>query len=104
MEQSTPSPGPHQDPRKGHHHVLVAVVTTSGRCPTKGFDKFEEDEPVEVALKKAVHALGIVSANDWLATADGRDLNPTQSYVEQGLAGEVTIHYGPRAGGGGSRA
>jgi len=86
------------------HAVLVAVVTTSGRWPSKGFEPCEAHQPIDVALRKALHELHIVGADNWLATVGGRELNPNQSYVEQGLVGEVVIQYGPRAGGGGSCA
>jgi hypothetical protein len=86
------------------HTVLVAVVTTSGRWPTMKFEQCEAHQPLEVALKKALHELHIVGADNWLATVGGREVSPNQSYIAQGLAGEVVIQYGPRAGGGGSRA
>jgi hypothetical protein len=95
----------HRPPPGTHHNVIeVAVVTTSGRWPSKGFEHLEAQEPVQVALTKAVHELHIVGAEGWLATANGRELDPRHSFAQQGLTGEVTLQYGPRAGGGGGHA
>jgi hypothetical protein len=102
--QTEDAPHHADDHEAKQHAVLVAVVTTSGRWPTKGFEACPSHQPIEVVLKKSLHELHIVGADNWLATAGGRELSPKQSYVDQGLSGEVVIQYGPRAGGGGRRA
>jgi hypothetical protein len=104
-QMSTEETPHHADGHDGKGHaVLVAVVTTSGRWPTKGFEPCEPHQSIDVALRKALHELHIVGAENWLATVGAREINPNQSYLEQGLGGEVVIQYGPRAGGGGSHA
>jgi len=83
------------------HQVLVAVVTTSGTYPPEGFNGVPEHQPVKVELAQASKKLGISNTNGWVATVGGRELNVEQNYIENQLAGEVEIHWGPREGGGG---
>ena len=86
---------------KPETHVEVEVITTSGTYPASGTNRTAANQPVRVELEKAVHDLHIVDTNGWVARVDGRQINPDQSYVENGLSGTVKIDYGPKEGGGG---
>lgn len=81
--------------------VLVAVYTTSGAYPREGHKREKATEIVAEFLQKAAHALHLTDTNGWVATVDGRDINPAQTFAENHLTGTVTIHWGPREGGGG---
>jgi len=83
--------------------VDVAVVTTSGRYPTTGFDKVAAHQPVQNELNKAAKELRIVDTSGWVARANGREIDPTKNYIENQLTASATvaIDYGPREGGGG---
>lgn len=81
--------------------VEVAVVTTSGSWPKSGFNSVPERQPVKHELAQAVSSLNIANTNGWIATVNGRQINPEASYLENGLSGQITIDYGPPHGGGG---
>ena len=83
------------------HHVFVAVLTTGGSYPADGFSEAPADQPIKVALHRAVIHLQIVNSTDWIATAGGKELNPELSYAASHLTGKIEINYGPREGGGG---
>ena len=85
------------------HHLLVAIITTAGTFPETGFEEVPENQPVKVELDQASKKLGIADKNGWIATVGGRELNISQSYVENHLTGTVEIQWGPREGGGGCR-
>ena len=78
----------HQESPKPNH-LFVAVITTAGTFPAEGFDEVPENQPVKVELDKAAKKLGIANTNGWIATVDGRELNISQSYVENSLEGTV---------------
>jgi hypothetical protein len=86
-----------------HHkdHVFVALVTTSGSWPKQGFDRVPEDQPVKAFIARAVAELRIVDTKGWIATVDGREIDPEKNYKENRLCGEVCIDYKPKHGGGG---
>jgi len=86
---------------KPDNHVEVEVITTSGSYPASGAVRAAANQPVHVELEKAVRELHIVDTNGWIARVNGREIDPSKSYVENGLAGTVKIDYGPREGGGG---
>lgn len=92
---------PQHDPPNSHQ-ILVAVITTGGTFPTKGWDEVPDHQPVKVELAHAGSKLGITNTTGWIATAGGKDLSIEQSYIENHLAGEIEIHWGPREGGGGA--
>lgn len=82
-------------------HVEVEVVTTSGTYPTTDTDRTAANQPVRVELEKAVRDLHIVDTKSWIARVDGREIDPSKSYIELGLSGTVKIDFGPPEGGGG---
>ena len=87
---------------KNEHHVHVAVLTTSGRWPTAGFEKVPMEEKVHHLLKQAAHKLELASTDDWIATVGAHVLDVAESFGKNGLStGEVLIDFGPRHGGGG---
>lgn len=83
--------------------IEVAVVTTSGRYPTTGFDKVAAQQPVQDELSKAANELHIVDTSGWVARVNGREIDPTKNYIDNQLTASatVTIDYGPSEGGGG---
>jgi hypothetical protein len=85
-------------------HVEVAVVTTSGRYPTTGFNKVAAHQPVQNELNKAAKELHIVDTTGWVARVNGREIDPAKNYIDNQLTASatLTIDYGPREGGGGN--
>ena len=85
--------------------VGVSISTTAGFYPTEGFNRVPVHQKVEVELDKAKHALKIKDTAGWIATvADAggkRQIDPGKSYLDNKLAGEVEIDWGPSEGGGG---
>jgi hypothetical protein len=57
---------------------------------------------VKVLLKKAAKNLGIVDTDGWVARVDDREIDASKSFHDNGLAGKVTIDWGPAEGGGGA--
>lgn len=92
-------------PGGGEKKVRVAVGTTSGFYPAEGFDEVPPNQKVDVQLKKAAKALNITDTSGWVATVTEptgkRAIDPSRSYADNGLSGEVTIDWGPSEGGGG---
>lgn len=87
-----------------HDHdkkIMVAVYTTSGAFPDDGYDKINAKEIVAKFLEKAAKKLKLTSVEGWIATVDGREIDPHKSFHDNGLTGTVTIQWGPREGGGG---
>lgn len=91
--------------QKGHGQddkkVGVAIATTSGFYPETGFIQVPANQKVEVELKKAAKALNLTDTSNWVAKVAGRTIDPSQSYAENQLSGEVEVDWGPREGGGG---
>lgn len=87
---------------KHQNHVEVAVLTTSGRWPARGFEKVSVNEKVRHVLQQAARHLRIASTDDWIATVGAQTLNVDESFRANGLTtGEIQIDFGPRQGGGG---
>ncbi len=65
--------------KHGHHvhiskpkHIFVAVVTTSGVWPEKGFDSVPLHQPIKVELLHAVKELKIKDdTTNWVAKVEG---------------------------------
>ena len=98
----------HQDQAAKEHpdqFVGVSISTTAGFYPTEGFNRIPVHQKVEVELDKAKHALKIKDTAGWIATvadaAGKRQIDPGKSYLDNKLAGEVDIDWGPSEGGGG---
>lgn len=82
--------------------IEVAVSTTSGQFPDEGFKCIPLNQPVKVMLEKAARALGLTETENWVARVDDLEINPGQSYQDNGLSGQITIDWGPSEGGGGA--
>lgn len=82
-------------------HLEVSVITTSGVFPRHGEQHVQPAETVDDVLRKAAHALHLTDTSGWVVTSDGREINPAVSFAQNGLAGTVELHWGPREGGGG---
>lgn len=100
MTETTNAPGSGAATKP--NHLEVAVVTTSGTWPNQGFDTVPINQPVKIELQRAVRELKIKDTSNWVARVGTREINPEQSYADQGLSGKVEIDYGPREGGGGN--
>lgn len=83
------------------HHLNVAVLTTSGRWPTQGFDRMPSNQKVRIALDHAAKELKITDTTNWLAKVGDKELDQQKSFADNGLTGDIAIDFGPRAGGGG---
>lgn len=86
-------------------YVEVSISTTAGFYPEEGLDRTKAADQIQKELEKASHKLKIKSTAGWVATvsdASGkRTLDPSRSYLENGLVGQVEIDWGPSEGGGG---
>lgn len=82
--------------------IGVAIFTTSGFFPDKGFERLPIHQKVEVQLGKTSKALNLTDTSGWIATVDKRTINAQQNYEENGLHREVEIDWGPSEGGGGN--
>jgi len=89
-------------PKPKPNHLLVAIITTSGPFPEKDFEEVPINQHLEVMLKKAAKALGITDTTGWLAKHGLTVLDPSKSYQDLGLTGEISIDFGPPASGGGN--
>lgn len=92
-------------PEQAHGHqdsIRVAVSTTSGFYPTDGYSEVSINQHVLVELKKAAATLHLTNTEGWLATFNKRTIDPSRSYKENGLHGQVEIDWGPSEGGGGA--
>lgn len=89
----------------GDKKVHVVIGTTAGFFPADGFDEVPINQKVEVQLNKAAKRLKITDPTGWIATvtdASGkRKIDPSGSFADNRLSGEVTIDWGPSEGGGG---
>jgi hypothetical protein len=94
---ATPEGDKHPHPE----FVLVAVYTTSGPYPKHGNKREKVTEIVAAVLKEAARALNLTDTSTWIATVDGRDIDPAKTFAANHLTGTVVVHWGPREGGGG---
>ncbi|MCK1266893.1 MULTISPECIES: hypothetical protein [unclassified Bradyrhizobium] len=87
------------------NHIEVSISTTAGFYPADGFNPVPENQPIQHELDKAKKELNIKDVTGWIASvitpAGKRTLDPSKSYVENGLNGKAEIDWGPSEGGGG---
>ena len=77
-------------------HVKIAIRTPRGTWPTEGFMEVPAQRHVREQLTRAEEAFGIkVDTNSWEVSSEGRSLDARATFIENGLAGEVIIRYGP---------
>lgn len=88
--------------RNKDQFIEAAVSTTSGFFPDDGFKRVPINQPVKVLLEKAAKSIGLADTDGWVARADDREINVNNSYQDNGLAGQITIDWGPSEGGGGA--
>lgn len=76
-----------------HHEkfVEVRVITTSGVYAEAGFERVPDHEHIEKVLKKAAEKLHIPDIVGWIAIVDGRKIDITKSFRDDGLSGHVEI-------------
>lgn len=90
---------------KKKDEIEVSISTTAGFFPAEGFDSVPESQAVEHELHKAKQALHIKDVNGWIATVvepgGKRTIDPSKSYLENGLSEKAEIDWGPSEGGGG---
>jgi hypothetical protein len=82
-------------------HIDVAVHTTAGRFPATGYDSTPIHQKIRIMLERAATALKITNIDQWVARADGKELDPNTTYLESNLHGQIVIDFGPRESGGG---
>ena len=77
-------------------HVKIAIRTPRGTWPTEGFMEVPAQRRVREQLTRAEEAFGIkVDTKSWEVSYEGRSLDARATFIENGLAGEVIIRYGP---------
>ena len=76
-------------------HIEVAVKTPEGTWPTEGYRSVPVHQEVRRQLHDAARSLHIDDTRGWVARVDSRMLDAATSYRQNGLAGRVTIVYGP---------
>ncbi len=107
MELDMPKIGSkeHGESKNGRDSVDVSVSTTAGVHPDVGFNTVSAQQKVRIELEKAAKELKIKNTIGWVATVNensGRRIVAVeQSYVENRLAGQVELDWGPTEGGGG---
>ncbi len=86
------------------NHINVSVVTTSGTYPPgEEYVQVPSHQKVEQVLKDAARKLELTNTNGWVAQVNRNPIDPNKNYIENGLAGQVDIDWGPTEGGGGGR-
>lgn len=95
--------GIHQNQGPGAHHdeLEVSVSTTSGTYPKKGQKKVKAGDLVAEFLADAQKHLHLTDTSNWAVTVDGKEVNPNQTFAQNGLHDTVVMTWGPRHGGGG---
>jgi len=87
------------------NEIEVSISTTAGFYPAEGFNSVPVNQPVQHELDKAKQELHIKDVAGWIATVitpgGKRQIDPTKSYVDNGLSGKAEIDWGPSEGGGG---
>ena len=89
-------------PKAPHELVEVTVFTTSGTFPEEGALRVPPVTVVKQVLARAAAKLDLTDTTDWVVTVGGRDINPNNSFTQNGLSGRVELEWGPREGGGGA--
>ncbi|TAV76226.1 multiubiquitin domain-containing protein [Rhizobium leguminosarum] len=82
--------------------VLVTVFTTSGTFPAQGALRVDVDEVIATVLERAAKKLKLTSTAGWVVQVDGNDVNPSLTFAQAGLSGEIDLEWGAREGGGGA--
>ncbi len=89
-------------PHHGPDKVLVVVTTTAGVFPPEGAKRYPATEMIAKVLALAAGKLDIKDTTGWTVTVGGRDVNPSLTFAQAGLAGEVDLEWGAPEGGGGN--
>jgi len=88
---------------KARGPVAVAVITPSGIYPNPDdYRRAYEAETVKVVLDAAADKLNIKDTSDWDAYVDNAPIDPSKSFLGNGLSGIVEIEWHKREGGGGA--
>lgn len=82
--------------------ISVRIVTTSGNFPGNGFEEFHADQKLGVALQQAASKLKLHNTSSWVATLNGRTLNPDFTFEQNQIPNRSEIFWGPVAPGGGA--
>lgn len=82
--------------------VLVTVVTTAGTFPAEGAKRYLESTLIASVLNDAARKLKLTDTATWVVTVGGRDINPSLTFAQACLSGEVALEWGAREGGGGA--
>lgn len=82
--------------------ILVSVLTTNGVFPAEGVIRVDPDTAIADVLGRARRKLGLTETDGWVASHDGRDLNPSLTFAQNGLSGTVVLHWNAPEGGGGA--
>ena len=85
----------------GPDKVLAVVVTTAGLFPAEGANRYPVTEIIANVLARAAKRLKITDTAGWTVTVSGRDINPSLSFAQAGLTGEINLEWGAPEGGGG---
>lgn len=81
--------------------VLVTVITTAGFFPAEGAVRVRPEELVGDILRRAAKKLDLRDTETWVASFNGRDIDPSLTFAQNALSGAVELDWNPREGGGG---
>lgn len=81
--------------------IQVTIYSTGGIFPEDGAARVPANQKLRVILEQATKTLEITDWSSWVATVDGRELDPERTLKENNLHEEISIDWGPREGGGG---
>lgn len=84
--------------------VQVTIYATAGVFPNEGALRVRLTTTVGAILERAARALELGDTTGWVASVNGRDIDPALSFEQNHLSGVVQIEWSPREGGGGAHA
>lgn len=88
-------------PAAHHDELEISVGTTSGAYPKKGQKKAKATDLVAEFLAGAQKHLHLTDTSNWAVTVGDKEINPNQTFAQNGLHDTVVMTWGPRHGGGG---
>jgi hypothetical protein len=88
----------------GQDHLEAQVITPSGIFPDdEKWRRVKASDLVSDLLDRAAQKLKLTNVSDWVAFVDDRQINPAQTFEQNGLSGQVEIEWHKPEGGGGAR-
>ena len=83
--------------------IAVSVMTPVGTFPSEeDYRRSTLGERISAVLEKTAQHFKLANTSDWVAISSERELNPAQTFLEEGLCCVVDIEWHKREGGGGA--